>query len=129
MNYDFAEHRLSMQEKSWDRKRDLIVFDELHKMDNWKSWLKGIYDVEGISPQMIVTGSARLDLTRKVGDSLAGRFFQYRLHPLISKKQLVSSTLKNQWIACCVLEDFRSPSWKTMISIINAGRKRIWILC
>jgi len=31
---------------------------------------------------MLVTGSARLDTFRKAGDSLAGRFFQFRLHPL-----------------------------------------------
>jgi hypothetical protein len=35
---------------------------------------------------MLVTGSARLDTARKVGDSLAGRFFQYRLHPLDIKE-------------------------------------------
>jgi predicted AAA+ superfamily ATPase len=32
--------------------------------------------------KIIVTGSARLDYFRKGGDSLFGRFFYYRLHPL-----------------------------------------------
>ena len=82
LNYDLAEHRLLMEEKSWDRDKPLIIFDELHKRPNWKSWLKGIYDVEGIPPAMIVTGSAKLSAFHKVGDSLAGRHFQYRLHPL-----------------------------------------------
>ncbi len=81
-NYDNAEHRLSLIEKSWDRSKNLIIFDELHKLKNWKSWLKGIYDTEEIPPSIIVTGSAKLDTYRKVGDSLAGRFFQFRLHPL-----------------------------------------------
>lgn len=85
-NYDSAEDRLMLQEKSWDRKKPLIIFDELHKMKSWKRWLKGIYDTEGIPPQLLVTGSARLDVHRKVGDSLAGRFFQYRLHPLDLKE-------------------------------------------
>ncbi|MCX7120683.1 MAG: hypothetical protein NTZ67_02730 [Gammaproteobacteria bacterium] len=40
------------------------------------------YDAEGIPPELLVTGSAKLDTYRKVGDSLAGRYFQYRLHPL-----------------------------------------------
>jgi predicted AAA+ superfamily ATPase len=51
-------------------------------MKNWKQWLKGIFDTESLPPEIIVTGSAKLDTYKKVGDSLAGRYFQYRLHPL-----------------------------------------------
>ena len=85
-NFDSLEDRLSLQEKSWDRSKDLVIFDELHKLKNWKSWLKGIYDTEGIPPSLLVTGSAKLDTYRKVGDSLAGRFFQFRMHPLDLKE-------------------------------------------
>lgn len=86
LNFDSAEDRLRLLEKSWDRSKELIIFDELHKLKNWKSWLKGIYDTEGYPPSIIVTGSAKLDTYRKVGDSLAGRFFQFRLHPLNLKE-------------------------------------------
>ncbi len=85
-NYDNPEHRLSLMEKSWDRAKPLVIFDELHKMKNWKSWLKGINDTETIPPSLIVTGSAKLDDYKKVGDSLAGRFFEFRLHPLDLKE-------------------------------------------
>ena len=51
-------------------------------MTAWKRWLKGIYDTEGIQTPIIVTGSAQMDTYRKMGDSLAGRFFSHRLHPL-----------------------------------------------
>lgn len=85
-NFDNPEHRLGLMERSWDRSKELIIFDELHKLKNWKSWLKGIYDTEGATPWIIVTGSAKLDTYRKVGDSLAGRFFQFRLHPLDLKE-------------------------------------------
>ena len=89
-NYDSAEHRLALMAKSWDRAKSLVIFDELHKMKEWKSWLKGVYDTEKMPPSLLVTGSAKLDTYRKVGDSLAGRFFQYRLHPLDLKEiQLV----------------------------------------
>lgn len=71
---------------SWDRTKELIILDELHKMQNWKSWLKGIYDVEGIHPALLVTGSARIDAFRKAGDSLAGRYFLYHLHPFDIKE-------------------------------------------
>ena len=86
LNFDNPEHRLGLIERSWDRSKDLIIFDELHKLKNWKSWLKGIYDTEGVQPRIIVTGSTKLDTYRKVGDSLAGRFFQFRLHPLDLKE-------------------------------------------
>ena len=75
-SYALAEHRLALMEKSWRRDCALVIFDELYKMKNWKSWLKGIYDTRGLMPHMLVTGSARLDTARKMGDSLAGRFFQ-----------------------------------------------------
>jgi len=85
-NYDNAADRLGLTEKSWDRSKPLIIFDELHKFKDWKSWLKGIYDTEGIPPSILVTGSAKLDTYKKVGDSLAGRFFQFRMHPLDLKE-------------------------------------------
>jgi len=86
LNFDNPEHRLILQKRSWNRDKKLIIFDELHKMKKWKSWIKGIYDTEGIPPSMIVTGSARLDIHRKMGESLAGRFFPFRLHPLDLKE-------------------------------------------
>lgn len=85
-NYDSARDRLALKEQSWDRQKKLIIFDELHKMNSWKRWLKGVYDTEGIPPEILVTGSARLDIHKKIGDSLAGRYFQFRLHPLDLKE-------------------------------------------
>lgn len=92
LNLDNPEHRLAVMERSWDRTKELVIFDELHKLTNWKSWLKGVYDTEKSPPFIIVTGSAKFDTYRKVGDSLAGRFFQFRLHPLDLKE--IKSFLK-----------------------------------
>ncbi len=58
-----------------------IVLDELHKYRFWKRPLKGLYDRVGKDVPIIVTGSARLDLFKKGGDSLLGRYLPYRLHP------------------------------------------------
>ena len=80
-NMDNVEHRLLIQKQAWRRDCDLVIFDELHKVRKWKSWIKGIYDTEGVRPRLMITGSARLDIYRKGGDSLAGRFYSYRLHP------------------------------------------------
>jgi len=86
LNFDNPEHRLALNERSWDRRKPLVIFDELHKMPEWKTFLKGIFDVEGIPPAIVVTGSAKLDAFKKLGDSLAGRFFSYRLHPFDVKE-------------------------------------------
>lgn len=81
LNFDSAEDRRVIAAKHWGRDGELVIFDELHKMRKWKAWLKGVYDTEGIPPGLLVTGSARLEIFRKGGDSLAGRHFLHRLHP------------------------------------------------
>ena len=60
----------------------LIAFDELHKYTHWKNWLKGFFDHYENKVHILVTGSARMDIFRKGGDSLMGRYFHYRMHPL-----------------------------------------------
>lgn len=89
LNWDRKEHRKLILKASWDRSSKLVVFDELHKYRPWKNWLKGIYDTEKQQDQrFLVTGSARLELLRRGGDSLSGRYYPYRLHPF-SVKELV----------------------------------------
>ena len=59
-----------------------MVFDEIHKHKNWKNILKGVYDPNKERIQLLVTGSARLGLYRKSGDSLIGRYFSFQMFPL-----------------------------------------------
>lgn len=60
----------------------LLVFDEIHKYVDWKNYLKGLYDAYQEDIDILVTGSARLNIFKKGGDSLMGRYFLYRVHPL-----------------------------------------------
>jgi len=53
----------------------------LHKYPGWKSWIKGLYDVKKDQHAFLVTGSARLDIYQKGGDSMIGRYHYWRLHP------------------------------------------------
>jgi predicted AAA+ superfamily ATPase len=59
----------------------LVVFDEIHKYKDWKNYLKGVYDQFHGSYQFLVSGSGRLDIYQKGGDSLAGRYFLFHLWP------------------------------------------------
>ncbi len=59
-----------------------VVFDEIHKQKNWRDILKGFYDSNREKIQLLVTGSSRLGMYRKSGDSLIGRYFSYRMFPV-----------------------------------------------
>ncbi len=80
-NWDYDEDRQDILLKKWSAADKLLVFDELHKYPRWKNWIKGLYDVESELHNFLVTGSARLDIYRRGGDSLLGRYHYWRLHP------------------------------------------------
>lgn len=82
LNWDVPADRAVLQRQSWPVSSRLLVFDEIHKMVGWKSWLKGVVDGRPAGQQLLVTGSARMETFRQSGDSLAGRYFAYRLHPV-----------------------------------------------
>jgi hypothetical protein len=69
----------------------LVALDEIHKFPRWKRYLKGLWDTRNEVVDVIVTGSGRLDVYQKGGDSLLGRYHQYRLHPL-SVREVINPT-------------------------------------
>jgi len=60
----------------------LCAFDELHKYQHWRNFLRGFFDQYESGARVLVTGSASLATFRRGGDSLMGRYFPYRLHPM-----------------------------------------------
>lgn len=85
LNWDNVQDRSVLLEMSFLHQQpfpEALVLDEVHKYIRWKSWLKGLYDKEAQRLQAIVTGSARLDIYQKGGDSLLGRYELLHLHPL-----------------------------------------------
>ncbi len=58
-----------------------IAFDEIHKRNRWRDILKGTYDVFGDEFRFLITGSARLDIFRRSGDSLVGRYSLFHMMP------------------------------------------------
>jgi predicted AAA+ superfamily ATPase len=94
LNYDHFEHREIIRNQAWRQSTELLIFDELHKMPDWKNYLKGLFDTKPANMKILVTGSARLDLLRQAGDSLAGRFFRHQLLPF-SLSELQNESLGN----------------------------------
>ncbi len=80
LNWDVPEHREQILRREFPVS-PLWIFDEIHKYRSWRDYLKGIHDARGREQQILVTGSARLDLYRRSGDSLQGRYHLHRLHP------------------------------------------------
>ncbi len=88
-NWDIPDHRrMFLENPSFftavsrrDSTRPFIIFDEIHKFRDWKNYLKGVYDQFSGEYQFLVSGSGRLDLYQKGGDSLAGRYFLFHLFP------------------------------------------------
>ncbi|MCM8775722.1 MAG: AAA family ATPase [Candidatus Omnitrophica bacterium] len=89
-NWDDLHHqKLLVKEPYFFQKEDrdpakpfLVVLDEIHKYARWRNYLKGAFDGFKEEFRFLVTGSGRLDLFKKGGDSLLGRYFSARLFPL-----------------------------------------------
>lgn len=94
LNWDNLDHRETILEGpsviakklELHKVRDippLLILDEIHKYSDWKTLLKGFFDTYSHAGevQIVVTGSARLDVYKAGGDSLMGRYFRYRIHP------------------------------------------------
>lgn len=80
-NWDIQSHRKPLLGFSLPEQKEYWVFDELHKYTRWRNWLKGVYDEHHENHRILVTGSAKLNIFSRGGDSLQGRYFFHRLHP------------------------------------------------
>lgn len=109
LNWDYIEDRLKILDnhhrlfenlliiKSDHKPR--VVLDEIHKFHDWKNLIKGFYDKFGNDIEFIITGSAKLNIYKKGGDSLMGRYINITIHPL-SVSEIASnfSNLSDQYI-------------------------------
>jgi predicted AAA+ superfamily ATPase len=80
-NWDHTEDQGKLLNYQLPTDERLIVLDEIHKYSRWRNWLKGLYDKTKSKHKYLVTGSARLDLYKRGGDALTGRYHAFRLHP------------------------------------------------
>lgn len=80
-SWDKISERRTALKGEWPSDHELIILDEFHKFPKWKSWIKGEYDTFKAKHKFLLTGSAHLNIYRKGGDSLQGRYHYYTLHP------------------------------------------------
>jgi predicted AAA+ superfamily ATPase len=106
LNWDVPDHRERILRRRLPSV-SLWVFDELHKYRMWRGYLKGLYDVKEKSQRILVTGSARLDYYRFGGDSLQGRYYFWRLHPLSAAELKI--TRQRDFMELLALGGFPEP--------------------
>ena len=82
LNWDDGDDRSMILERKWPTQDSILALDEIHKFKRWRNLLKGLYDKLGDNLKILVTGSAKLGFYHHGGDSLQGRYFFHRLHPL-----------------------------------------------
>lgn len=91
-NWDYQPDRKKIINLQFPGEAKILIFDEIHKWKNWKNYVKGIYDKHKAQFKILVTGSAKLDIYQRGGDSLMGRYYHYLLHPFSLKEVLFLKT-------------------------------------
>ncbi|MGB9895952.1 MAG: ATP-binding protein [Thermoproteota archaeon] len=66
---------------NWKEEKVFLFFDEIHKLKNWSSKLKLLYDSLP-NLKICVSGSASITVEREVAKDLAGRYFSFDVQPL-----------------------------------------------
>ena len=119
--FSFFEHT-TLRKKN---RKPLLILDELHKDKRWKTSLKGLFDLHSEQIDLLITGSARLNIFKKGGDSLLGRYFSFRLHPL-SVSELLGSRADDPIAAINAIFDASpekkcGPSQKALVRLMEFG--------
>lgn len=109
LNWDADDDRRIILKKRWPRDAALVAFDELHKFPKWKRWIKGLYDTRPPEQNFVVTGSARLDVYRRGGDSLLGRYHYWRLHPFTLSECPANMTMEEALRRLLTIGGFPEP--------------------
>jgi predicted AAA+ superfamily ATPase len=89
LNYDTFQDRQIIRNEAWLASADLLILDEIHKMPEWREYLRGIFDTKPEELKIIVTGTCgEIDLTGnktcrdpRTPENSGERFFTHRLFP------------------------------------------------
>jgi predicted AAA+ superfamily ATPase len=126
INWDIIDNKKKISQNPYfyeeinrkDNSLPLIIFDELHKYSKWKNYLKGVYDRDKSNYHFIVSGSGRLDIYQKGGDSLAGRFLSMHIWPFTLAEIFGKNKDADEFIKNPLELDNASPKsneiWKTL---------------
>ncbi len=118
LNWDNIEDKKTIIKSVHNPEAKLVIFDEIHKYKNWKNYIKGRFDKSKEDFDIIVTGSARLDLYKRGGDSMLGRYYYFRLHPFSVAEVLKRDNIIEPFREISFLEESKETS-KTFKNLMN----------
>src|SRR3989304_9313835 len=85
MRYDLDElikqFEIEVLRKEISKEKVFIFLDEIQKLKDWPSKVKLLYDMNP-KAKIFLTGSAQITMWKGIRESLAGRFFDFRISPL-----------------------------------------------
>lgn len=152
LNYDNQKDKTIITNQSWLHSTDLLIFDELHKMPQWKNYMKGVYDTRPESLHILLTESARLGTFRHNGDSLLGPFFIHHLlpfcpseikdmpldkflerggfpEPILAESPIDAKRWRNQYLEGIIRDDILDfenvHNFKTLKTLLEMLRQRV----
>ena len=121
-NWDYELDQKKIRDLDLDQESKLWVFDELHKFSRWRNWLKGVYDVHHNKQSIIVSGSAKLDVYSRGGDSLQGRYYLHHLHPFTLSELLdINDRFSTESIVNLPVNIKQSQAITTLKQLIDLG--------
>jgi len=68
-----------LMNKNLDKDNYLFLFDEVQKIEGWEEQIKRIYD-NHTNFKIVLSGSESLFIRKQVRESLAGRFFEFKIN-------------------------------------------------
>ena len=104
-------HALGLEERRGSGK--VLAFDEIHRYPKWKTFLKGFFDVYEESARIMATGSARMDVYKRGGDSMMGRYFPYRVHPF-SVAEVVDPSIPSEKTVVRRPREIDEAEWRAL---------------
>ncbi len=121
LNWDNPKHKVQITQQQWPPATECLVFDEIHKYEKWKNLIKGIWDTRLNREKILVTGSSRLDIFRRSGDSLLGRYHYHVLHPFTLKELNQPPATELQFPQTCHNLSFDQQAGHNLTELLHFG--------
>lgn len=118
--------------------RPLVILDEIHKYRQWKNYLKGVYDKFHDRFAFAILGSGRLDIGKRAGDAMTGRFLEMHLFPFTiaewcHSRADIKQFLKDPFSGMDLVDAAKSASvWKELFNLggfpepFLSGKEATW---
>lgn len=75
-------------ERRFAERPSILLLDEVQKLEGWADQVKALYDRLGRRARIVISGSESLFLRKGGRESLAGRMFEFPVHPLTFREYL-----------------------------------------